>query len=58
MGPMAATPRRDENASIVQDNRKRVSEQKGVYGNIFSGGALGDSDYSTNVATYGRKKAA
>lgn len=57
MGPMAATPRRDENATIVQDNRRRVIEQKGLYGNIFTT-PLGDSDYSTNVATYGRKKAA
>ena len=57
MGPMAATPKRDENASIVQDNRKRTTEQKGIYGNIFTS-VLGDSDYSTNVATYGQRKKA
>jgi hypothetical protein len=49
------SPRRDSNASIVQDNRRRASEQQGVYGNIFTS-ALGDVGYGENIAMYGGPK--
>lgn len=53
MPPMAQTPQRDRNATLAQDNRRRMSEQQGVYGNIFTS-ALGDTGYGANVAKYGR----
>lgn len=55
--PVQPAPRKDMNASIVQDNRRRAAEQQGVYGNIFTS-ALGDIGYGANVATYGGKRKA
>lgn len=51
--PVQGAPQRDSNAQIAQDNRRRMAEQPGVYGNLFSG-ALGDTGYGSNVARYGR----
>lgn len=42
--PVQQQPRRDEKASIVQDNRRRSADQQGVFGSIFTS-ALGDSEY-------------
>jgi len=41
-------PQKDVNASLVQDNIKRVSEQQGIYANI-STSPLGDSTYGENA---------
>lgn len=42
------TPQKDTNASLVQDNVRRVAQQQGIYGNI-STSPLGDSEYGTNT---------
>lgn len=52
-------PRRDEKANIVQENRRHIKEQRGVYGNIATS-PLGDSTYGTNIqkfATFGARAA-
>lgn len=41
-------PRRDEVQSAAVDQRKKASQQKGVYGSIFTS-VLGDPSYNTNV---------
>lgn len=50
--PVQGAPQRDRNAQLAQDNRRRMSEQPGVYGNLFTS-ALGDSGYGGSVARYG-----
>lgn len=46
--PVKQAPQRDTNASLVQDNVRRVSEQQGIYANI-STSPLGDSTYGENA---------
>lgn len=44
----APTRSRDDVQSAAVDQRKRVQQQKGVYGSIFTS-VLGDPNYNTNV---------
>jgi uncharacterized protein YcfJ len=41
-------PTRDEAAEVASTERRRVRDQQGVYGNIFTS-VLGDSNYGSNV---------
>lgn len=41
-------PTRDENAAAVMSERRKLRDQQGVYGNIFTS-VLGDPTYGTNV---------
>lgn len=41
-------PTRDEAAEAANTERRRVRDQQGVYGNIFTS-VLGDSNYGSNV---------
>lgn len=43
-------PTRDENAAAVTAERRRLRDQQGVYGNIFTS-VLGDPTYGQNVRT-------
>lgn len=46
--PVAQAPSRDTVAASTQDARRRTSEQRSTYGNIFTS-VLGDSSYGSNV---------
>ncbi len=46
--PVQAPPSRDEQGAAVQDQRRRASQQQGVYGSIFTN-VLGDPTYNTSV---------
>lgn len=47
--PMPTAPKRDEEASLVQDARKRARNAKGAAGSVFTT-ALGDSNYGNNIS--------
>jgi hypothetical protein len=47
--PMPTAPKRDEEASLVQDARKRARNAKGAAGSVFTT-ALGDSNYGDNIS--------
>jgi hypothetical protein len=46
---MPTAPKRDEEASLVQDARKRARNAKGAAGSVFTT-ALGDSNYGNNIS--------
>lgn len=48
--PVQAPPNRDTVASSTQDARRRSSEQRSTYGNVFTS-VLGDSNYGSNVVS-------
>lgn len=53
--PQPAPTRRDAEADASEEQRRRMSQQQGVYGNIFTS-ALGDSTYgqaATKLARLG-----
>lgn len=43
-----AAPTRDEAAAVATNERRRIRDQQGVYGNIFTS-VLGDPTYGSNV---------
>lgn len=43
-------PSRDEAAQVATQERRRVRDQQGVYGSIFTS-VLGDPTYGTNVSS-------
>ncbi|MEH6727435.1 MAG: hypothetical protein V7703_14830 [Hyphomicrobiales bacterium] len=46
---MPTAPRRDEEASLVQDARRRARNARGVAGSVFTS-ALGDVGFGQNVS--------
>lgn len=50
MPGIPATPKRDENATLVQQARQRAAYAKGVQSNIFTS-AFGDANFGKSVQT-------
>lgn len=48
--PLRSTPTTDQNATIVQQNRRRSADQSGVDSNIFTS-ALGDAGYNMSTSS-------
>lgn len=46
--PIPTAPRRDQEASLTQEARKRARNAKGAAGSVFTT-ALGDSSFGQNV---------
>lgn len=46
--PLPTAPKRDEDASLTQEARKRARNAKGAAGSVFTT-ALGDSEFGQNV---------
>lgn len=46
--PVRAAPSTDDTKSAVVSQRKRIGDQQGLYGNIFTT-LLGDSNYGKNT---------
>lgn len=50
--PVPQAPQKDEAAASVQNQRRRMGQQRGMYGSVFTS-VLGDSGYGGNVASLG-----